>query len=223
MGTMTYATMQSHLKFGMGNRDDIDTQLAAWAQEAYQDLTTRYHFFGTLLPGLLYAFPELNVTLVSMTTANTAFVARPTNTNYIYAVYDDTNGRKLDYRDHRWYWRQSAASGDPSYWIPYGDRTYLYPTPDDAFSLSTHYRKRPTALSADGDVTVIGEDWDWPIVDLANINGLMRFKEFDKAAPLQAAWLAKVQSKLGAYLEQARDQNEKLRPNFLYLDGFKYR
>jgi hypothetical protein len=223
MGTMSYATMQSQLKFGMGNRDDIDTQLAAWPNESYMDLTCRYHFFGTSVPGLLYTFPELNVTLVALTTANTAFVARPTNTHLIYTVYDDTNGRKLDYRDHRWLWRQSASNGDPSYWIPYGDRIYLYPTPDDAFNLSVHYRKRPTALSAASDVTVLSEDWDWPIVDLANINGLMRFKEFDKAAALQKAWLDKVASKVGAYLEQARDQNEKLRPNFLYLDGFRYR
>jgi len=227
MGTYTYSTFQSNLTFELHKRDDISAYVGNWINAAYLDLTTRDRFWDLKVPQPI-VFPELCTSSASTTTDGRAYISLPTDCLYPITIHDATSDKRL----HNMTWRayiektdraDTTAESQLDKWVRYGGYIYLYPTPDASYSLTTYYYKRPALLSASGDVTAIGEEWDEPILKLAVWQGLMRLKDYEKAALEKAEWVAMLAGKLGAYKKQELDREEFLKPDYAYLQGFEYR
>lgn len=226
MGDISRASFISDVALAIGNRTDLDTQIAAAVNAAYKDITTRNQFFGKAFPGFRYAFPELDGAYETTTVDGTAYVSKPDSCLLVYSVHDDENDRKLTYLTPRLYWEKAgradtASEGQPSTWTPYGHYLYLYPTPDGAYDITEYYRMKVEELTDSTDVTLIGEEWDEPIARLAMVYMMERLKMFEEAAQHKGEFTEMVAGRLSIYDEQVRDAKQFFKPDSTYID-FKY-
>jgi hypothetical protein len=227
MGDKTYATFQSDLTFYLGNRGDISAYVGGWINTAYRDLATRDMFWSMSLPSG-FIFPQLATSASSNTTDGVAYVAMPTDAFVLNTIHDATNDRKLESIPFKEYIEKANradtdSEGKPQHWTRRGTSIFLYPTPDATYSLTVYYRKVPAAMSGGTDVTVLGAEWDEPILKLAVIQSLMRLGEYDKANYEKADWQESVAARVGAYLRNETDRKTYLIPdpatmNFEYGD-----
>jgi hypothetical protein len=227
MGTYTYQNFQDYLKFNLGQRTDIVTYLGNWVNQAYVDLTTKNKFWDLKMP-TNFDFPELRTSTTATTTAGTPYIVSPTDLLYIRHIHNDTSDMKLDKIRFMEYVRDTGRATSNSYskplqWIRDGGNIYLYPTPDATYTLSVYYRKRPAAMSATTDTTVIGAEWDEPILWLATVQACMRLNDFDKMKIWLEALVESLSSKLGIYAKEEVDTADKFRPDFAHKELFKYR
>jgi hypothetical protein len=108
----------------------------------------------------------------------------------------------------------TSTRGTPTEYVRLGTSIYLSPTPDDSTTaLTIYYRKVPTALDATTDVTVLGSEWDEPILKLAVIQAHQRLKEYDLAELEKKAWVEDVLGLMGIY-----NQEERARETVLGMD-----
>lgn len=99
----------------------------------------------------------------------------------------------------------SASTGNPIYWHLQGvttaklPRTYLYPTPDTTYALSWPYRKRPTllVLSPFPTSTILPEEWDEVLLNVAISRGWMRLGDIKKAQAFRAQSLMDINAVMG--------------------------
>ena len=95
MGTKSFATFQAELLVELGNRTDLTSYKDDWINAAYIDFCTRKEFWGLRFPKN-FTFPELDVVGSSINTVDgTAYIAAPTDTVFIYSLWDSTSDRKL--------------------------------------------------------------------------------------------------------------------------------
>ena len=170
MGNYTLENFTDYLKFNLGQRTDIASYLDNWVNQAYLDLTTKNKFWDLKVPSN-FDYPELRTSTTKSTTAGTAYVTTPTDCLYIRHIHNDTSDMKLDKIKFMEYVRDTgraatSSRSKPLQWIRDGSNIYLYPTPDATYTLSVYYRKKPAVLTA-GAKTVVGSEWDEPILWLA--------------------------------------------------------
>jgi hypothetical protein len=84
--------------------------------------------------------------------------------------------------------------------------------------LTVYYRKRPAVLSGDSDVTVLGAEWDEPILTLAVIKGMMRLHMYDQAKLEKAEWQEMMESKIALASNEEQDRNATLKQTISGLD-----
>jgi hypothetical protein len=166
-------------------------------------------------------FPELSVSTTVNTLAERAWVLVPTDMIITETIHDTTNDVKLKNIAWRDYIRKSGRgdsdeSGEPTHWVRRGGYYYLWPTPDAAYVLEVFYRKRPAALSAATDVTVVGAEWDEAILKLAVIQTLMRFKDYESALVEKKEWMDMMASKVGIYTQELGDRGDFMKPSQAY-------
>jgi len=82
----------------------------------------------------------------------------------IFSIKDMTNGRRLKPTSVQDIEDMGSVSGPPRWFSHYGEGILVFPGPDAVYSLSMRYRMRPTRLSANADLTVMPEEFDWAIV-----------------------------------------------------------
>ncbi len=169
-----------------------------------------------------FDFPELYARDTSQaTTDGTAYISVPSTAIVVYTVFDDTNDVKLKNISRRQYWgyedRDDTSSEDkPTEWVREGGYIYLYPTPDDEYELDVYYRKRPTLLSENSDVTALGAEWDEIILQTAVILAHMKLGEFDKADYKKKEWLESVSGLIGIYAQEELDRKDTRALNYGY-------
>jgi hypothetical protein len=137
-----------------------------------------------------------------------------------------TSDNMLSYRDHSWYTAQTGradanSEGTPSYWIPYGNKLYLQPTLDDSYNFTIYYRKRRETLTGTA-TTVIGAEWDEPILILAMIKGFMTLGEFDKAEIWKKEFIEITQDLMGLQDRQGRYTRDRLMPSSQHTEKHGY-
>jgi hypothetical protein len=137
-----------------------------------------------------------------------------------------TNDNILGYKDHSWYTAQTGrvdadSESEASYWTPYGNKLYLYPTLDAEYNFTIYYRRRPSLLTGTA-VTVIGAEWDEPILQLATIQGLTRLREFDKVKGWKDEFIDTVSSLMGLQTRQARYTRDRLIPSTQHTQKHGY-
>jgi hypothetical protein len=76
-------------------------------------------------------------------------------------------------------------SGQPLYWYKYGNTVKLFPSPAGAYTLILRYYKKPTALSADGDVPEIPSEFEELLVVGAGYRILQVKDNYDQAGILE--------------------------------------
>ena len=228
MGVQTFDEFKDDMKFEFGrssSQTDLDTKVAKWINVAYLQFASINKIGRRWL-----TLPALDAIDSSKSTGDgVKYVTEPSGYLFVHTVYDVTNATKLKFRDHEWYWEQtdrddSNARAKPQYWIPYGTYLYLHPTPNSAYVLEIPFRKRPTLMnSTTNTTTVIGDEWDEPILKLAVIIGLRKLRMYDRAKEEEAAWERTMQKLMGMKEKQRKDSKDYLRPSWTYIDQNRYR
>lgn len=227
MGVQTFSEFQADAKFEFGrdsSQTDLDSRIDHWVNIAYLQFCSINKIGRRWL-----TLPELDAIDSSKSTSDgVKYVTVPSGYLFVHTVYDVTNTTKLKYRDHEWYWRQTDrddanAEAKPQYWVPYGTYLYLHPTPAAAYVLEIPYRKRPTLLSASGDTTAIGDEWDEPILKLTVITGLRKLRMYERANEEEKAWEINMRRLMGMKEKVRKDSKDYFRPKWAYIDEFRYR
>ena len=195
MGVLTFAELKSYTKFQIGQRTDVESATdesadlyGVWVNLAYKALCNQNRFHGLRIN---YTFPELMISNDGTnTTDGTEYVDTPaTILGTPHEVFDETSNVHLHWRPWSWYVgktdRDTAASeNNPKYWINYGagaaagsKRVYLYPTPDATYSIYIYFRKKAVTLTGTS-VTLIGEEWDQVILQMAVCEGYKWLREW---------------------------------------------
>ena len=219
MGTKGFDVFQTDLKFCLGQRDDVTSYLGGWINTAYMTLTTGNRFWG--LKKNFY-FPELETSSTAATVDGTAYVATPTDALIVRRVWDSTNDVKLDRIGWGTYVEytgraDTSSEGKPSEYIRQGTSIYLYPTPDAVYTMRIYYRKRPALLTGSA-VTVIGAEWDEPIVKLATAQSWLRLQNVEKYKAWREEFLSDVSGLIGIYDQEEQDENGYIRPDSAYVN-----
>ena len=189
MANKIFSLFQSDLEFSLGRPSgDLGTYVDNWINTAYMTIATKQrHTHSKTRKQYEIYFPQLETIGSVNTVDGTATVAVPADCLYIRTVHDSTSDVKLTSMDT---WEDYVAKtgradtdqeAAPTEWVRHASTVYLYPTPDAVYAMKIWYRKRPAALTAAGDQTVLGEEWDEPIQLLATAQSFMRMREFDNA------------------------------------------
>ena len=217
MGVKTFAEFQSELLFNLGRvtDTDLDDYKAGWINTAYLQFCSRNKFWYLKVPKT-FNLPELDTSSVATGNDGDAYISKPDGL-FVHTVWDMTNDNILGYKDHSWYVEQTGradadSEGEPQNWTPYGNKLYLYPTLDAEYNFTIYHRKRPSALTGTL-TTVIGAEWDEPILQLATIKGLNSLREFDKAKGWKEEFIDTVSSLMGLQTRQARYTRDRLIPS----------
>lgn len=228
MGAKTFTTFKSDLTFELQNRDNISDKVGDWINDAYMTLTTKNRFWGLKRD---FYFPQLMTQTTSTMADGTPYITTPSDALFVYSIFDTTNDTKLKRITLRDYIGKTGRAdsderGDPSHWTRVTDsggtdRLYINPTPDGAYGVEIFYRKRPAALTGTA-TTVIGAEWDYPIVKLAVIQSLQRFKQYDYADKEKAEWLDLVTGMIGIYDKEDLDGRNTWAINPAYHVGHGY-
>jgi hypothetical protein len=210
MGTYTFDTFRDSLKFELGQRVDLESPTnfySSWINAAYLSLTTRDKLFGT---NRSFWFPQLETSGTATTTAGSAYVLTPSDALVIRRIWNTTDDAYLKPITKDEYYKRlgkatTARRDTPAEYVRLGANIYLSPTPDDSdTSLTIYYRKVPAVLSDSTDVTVLGPEWDEPILKLAVIQAHQRLKEYDLAKLEKEAWVEDVIGLMGVYAQEER-------------------
>lgn len=222
MGIMTYTNLTDYLKVRFGNNDAWDSFYGLWINSAYRQLTSRDSVGGKRIE-----IPELDTTSSDATVDGTAYVSVPSDCIAISEIFDETNDVQLEWLAYPEYVGKSdradtSSEGKPTYWVRSGAYIYLYPTPDDAYTLTIHYRKRPADLSGASDVTVLGEEWDDIILEYAVAIGRDWSNEPEKAMYSRKLADEMTKNLMEIYSREERARRETLTMNPAYLQKQTY-
>lgn len=227
MGDKAFTTFKSELLWALGNRAsaDVNSMEGSWVNSAYMNLTSRNKFWKFKVPKT-FSFPELDTDTTAAGADGDAYISKPSGSLFVHTVWDMTSDNMLSYRDHSWYTAQTGradadSEGTPSYWIPYGNKLYLQPTLDDSYNFTIYYRKRREALTGTA-TTVIGAEWDEPILILAMIKGFMTLGEFDKAEIWKKEFIEITQDLMGLQDRQGRYTRDRLTPSSQHTEKHGY-
>jgi len=225
MGTKLFSEFKDELQLEMGERTDIESLggvnfLGVWINSAYMTLATQNKMWGIRKS---FTFPELETYSTNVTEDGSPTIDVPTDLIVTRHVWDSTNDVKLTAIPFAEYinntGRATAASeGKPTEYVRNGDYFYLHPTPDAEYTIYIYYRKRPAKLVDDDDTTVIGAEWDEPILRLAVSLGLRKLHQYDAAKKEQEFFEDMVRGIVGIYDQEALDKDQYLKADPHYID-----
>ncbi len=115
-----------------------------------------------------------------------------------------------------------ANRSKPQKWIRDGAYIYLWPTPDAVYTMYVYYRKRPSPLSSGTETTVIGAEWDQPILWLATVDSLVRFNDFENLDKWKNEFLGMIRDRIGIYDKEQRDSADYFKVDFVHKEMSKY-
>lgn len=230
MGALDLGTMANILKLRAGNSAAWEAAAPGsttynlyeiWINSAYRMLCTQDFIFG--MKRKLY-FPQLFTTTTKTTTDGTAYVTMPSDALYIVDVFDTTNSRNLeniswekyiDYTDRT----STSSEGDPTEWVRRGTYIYLHPTPGTTGdTMTVHYKRRVPDLSGT-ETTLIGAEWDDPVIELAAYKMFLHTHEYDKIKPCKEAFLEMAVGLATVYDNEGVDTDLTIGPSSSYMPG----
>lgn len=221
----TFDNLCDYLKLELGQRADLESPVnhyQVWINAAYTSLTTRDKLFGM---NKSFWFPQLETSGTATTTAGVAYVLTPADALVVRRVMNTTDNAYLKPITKDEYYKRlsksvTASRGTPTEYVRLGTSIYLSPTPDAATALTIYYRKVPAALVEDTDVTVLGTEWDEPILKLAVIRAHQALKEYDLAELEKKAWVEDVLGLMGIYNQEERANEVVIGMNYMYGSGY---
>ena len=226
MGSYTFANFKDYLKINLGNRDGLTTYLPVWVNAGYIGLCSINKFpVGRQMVNI--NFPELDTNSDATTIDGQPHINRPSRCLHVHTLWDMTNDKQLKRKNWDWYVNQTdrtdtGAEDVPSYWVVYGNKIYLHPTPAGAYNVRIYHRKPPTRFVNDEDVSAIGEEWDDAILALASVKACMGLRDFSTADIWRKEFMNTVASMVGMPDKETMDTKEVFRPDPGYLD-FSYK
>jgi hypothetical protein len=161
MGTLTRAQLETDLKFRLGNRTDIDTQLTTAIQYSYDELVTSIRI------------PENQETAVLQTSDGIATVTAPDDLYAPMSLRNTTDGQRLipmTARQHDTL-RDTTTKDMPTHYLWWRNEFTFHPIPNATIRIiQLRYLKRLPALSATTSLSALPREWDEVIV----VGGLFR-------------------------------------------------
>jgi len=158
---MNLGDLRTEIKAHLNNRGDVtDARIDSLINLAYKRIA-RFHLFRDLEGVATYAIPftgtETDDSFFSLSAAVSDLENRGTltvtlldsSTEYELFHIPTVKWRTLYNRPGRW------AAKRPSNYHIWGDRFELYPVPDQSYTATFYYRKRPTTLVLDADEPAI--------------------------------------------------------------------
>lgn len=221
----TFDNLCDYLKLELGQRADLESPVnyyQIWINAAYTSLTTRDKLFGM---NKSFWFPQLETSGTATTTAGVAYVLLPADALVVRRVMNTTDNNYLKPITKDEYYKRlskavAASRGTSTEYVRLGTSIYLSPTPDAATALTIYYRKIPAPLAAGTDVTVLGSEWDEPIVKLAVIQAHQRLKEYDLAELEKKAWVEDILGLMGIYNQEERANEVVIGMNYMFGSGY---
>jgi len=218
MGTLQFSEFKAYIKFQHGNNTEFSTPTdyyGIWFNLAYKELATRHKMTGIRKT---FNFPQLNVSGTDTTADGTAYIDVPTDALAIQECYNTTNNAYLKWMPWREYIKKTdrstaASESKPTKWHRRGSYIYLYPTPDATYTVTIYYRKVPASLSNDSDVTLLGTEWDQPLLSLATYKSFQWTGQYDKAKVVKGELDTQISDLLTIY-----GVEEKAQEAYMYLD-----
>lgn len=229
MGVAQFSELKDELQLELGEMTSLESQggvnfYGVWINTAYITLATQNKMWGIRKS---FTFPELETVGTDVTVDGDAFIATPTDALIVRHVWDSTNDVKLigiPFAEYMTYTGRAdtSAEGKPTQWVRNGQYIYLYPTPDDVYTMYTYFRRRPAKLVADDDITLIGVEWDEPILRLAKSLALRKLHQYDEAKKEKEEFIDMIRGVIGVYDQESYDRQQYRKTDPSYLDGFKY-
>ena len=229
MGAKAFSTFKTDLKFHLGRVQDtsLDDYTSGWLNTAYLTLTTMNRIWSMKRD---FYFPELfDVSTTSCEDA-TPYVQAPARCLYVREVWDTTNDVRLDKISWGDYIGKAGradttSEGDPKFWVVSGAtsgtgqyrKIWVYPTPSGGQGIQIFYRRIPAELSAATDKTVIGIEWDEPLLQLAVIQSHIRLGEFDRAEYKKKDWVDAITNLIGIYDKEDFARRDVRAPKVEYI------
>lgn len=93
--------------------------------------------------------------------------------------------REMDYLYPDYENSTNYPTGAPTNWYKYGQTIKVFPEPDQAYTLTLRYYKRPTLLSADADVPSLPSEFEELLVVGASYRVLQVKDNYDQAGILE--------------------------------------
>ena len=227
MGNLSFAELKDQLRVRNGNNSAYDTAgteasnyYGLWINKAYRQLCTQDNVLGVTRK---IRFPQTNTSTTATTVDGTAYVSVPSDCLFITEVYDTTNNRKLDeisWKSYIEYTDRTTTTSEnyPTEWTRYGERIYLHPTPDAAYTVTIYYKKLVEDLTGT-TTTIIGAEWDDPIIELASYIMYTWLGEYDKAKYCKEQFVAQATGLASLYLNEDRDRDAAFGPSQAYMPG----
>lgn len=222
MSNLGFDTLKTYLKLIFDNRADLETPTnyyGVWVNFAYKDLTSRNRWWGRKMK---FDFPQLETDsdredAAVTTTDGVAYVSVPTGALIVRDIWDSTSDAELERITWKEYVDQTgrantSSEGQPTQWVRNGSYLYLYPTPDTTYSLRVYFRKIPSALTGTSS-TVIGEEWDEPILELAAVKGYTWLKNWEAVKAHKEQFMEIVDGLIGIYEEEEKDIEGRIKPD----------
>jgi hypothetical protein len=224
MGDTTYSDFKTYLKLRLGNSDAFDNFYGVWVNSAYKYLCSLDYVPGTKIKIVL---PDLDTAVSETSVAAQPYVAKPTDALIINQVYDSTNETWLDWIPYSQYASKtdtdtSSAYGEPTLWTRRGNYIFIYPTPDDAYSILVDYRMFPASMSALTDVTELSAEWDSVILELATWTARNWIGEPEKAEYAKKTAIEMMTGLASIYGNEEKARREKLRPDYSVTERDSY-
>jgi hypothetical protein len=221
----SFDNLCDYLKLELGQRTDLESPVnyyQVWINAAYTSLTTRDKLFGM---NKSFWFPQLETSGTATTTAGVAYILTPADALIVRRVMNTTDNAYLKPITKDEYYKRlsksvTASRGTPTEYVRLGTSIYLSPTPDAATALTIYYRKVPAALVEDTDVTVLGTEWDEPILKLAVIRAHQALKEYDLAELEKKAWVEDILGLMGIYNQEERANEVVIGMNYMFGSGY---
>lgn len=177
----TITMMAVDVKFNLGNRSNIDTQINQWIRDAYREI------------GNNFPLETLEISLDSVMSAGTYIYDYPSDGRAIKSISiqsDITNQAgpiELVMKDIRYLQRYPLnQTGIPSLWAPFNRQIHVRMSPADAYPLALKYWQfvsiDPNTL---GDtVLMVPDDWLEVIQYEATRRGFIALKQYMDAQAL---------------------------------------
>ena len=152
-----------------------------------------------------------------------AYIDVPADCLVVRQLYDETNNYRLiniphseyvDYTDRA----NTSYEGDPTEWVRQGAYLYLHPTPDATYTIRIYYRKIPASLTEGASVTLLGAEWDEPLITLAAYTGKMWTMDYEKAKFLRDAFVEQASGIVTIYGDEDKAREQYIHPSEIYRD-----
>lgn len=174
----SFDAIQTEVKARLGNRDNIDSRLPVWINDAYFELLLNPRF----------SFFELDKQVLTSTVNTLRAYALPADLWFILdiRIFKTVSGTSSDFRKlRRSHWmdfdKREPLPGVPHKYARFGATIEIDPTPDATYTMLMRYRFRPVELTT-GLSPLIGREWDEVITVLSVIKGYDALEQPEEAA-----------------------------------------
>lgn len=205
MGYMALSDFRSSVQSALGNRSLANASLDQYINFGYLDIA------GAI------TFQVLNSEYSLTTLAANFSVDAPSNIFSVLHIRNVSNRKLLTWMPLPDLFRKIPLTppGEVVGWNHYGSKIYLFPTADAVYTLNAFVRRSPDRLTDAADVSVLPDEFDTPILMMANYYGFLLNAEEERAS----YWLGLAINNLQAKLVESDVDPHALEA----IEGFKQR